>query len=297
MTPPASRRETPCDDCAKVRLEKELDAAEAARAFDREAEKAEWAAEYELRKAFHQAVVDTSKASLDRSRDSAKYVQTAAAAIGALYTGALGLVFSVTDHPLPIRGVWAMVFLGLAVALATAYLAFLTKPETLPMRARGSLADRQLIRTAWYTRWVNAAVLDRRWAIRASVLALAFGVAFVPAPFVASARRPDVPAAPVAPAIPEQVADPVRPDAQRLFAAQVDAYVDAVKARSLAVDEARKTPGHDADVNRWFAWAAAVAALLTFAGPEIWGSVREREEGTGIMDIVGLSFLKKLWPG
>jgi len=53
-------------------------------------------------------------------------VQKAAAAIAALYTPLLGVVFSVNDNPLPSRGVIPVLFLGLAILSSTAYLAYQT---------------------------------------------------------------------------------------------------------------------------------------------------------------------------
>jgi hypothetical protein len=288
MTPPTGRRTTQpaCDDCEKTRLEKQLAAEEAARAYERDVAKAEAAAlaalhqaernaELELNKAFHATVAEVAKGAIERSRDSAKYVQTAAAAIGTLYSGLLALVFSVTDNPLPLRGVWAAMFLGLAVALSTAYLAYLTKPTAPAMYGGGSsLADLQFQRTGWLTRWINSTVLNRRWAIRASVLALAFGVAFVPAPFVSTARTPDVPAAPVAPAIPGTVAPAVAADAARLFAAQVTGFEAAVDARAAALAaqaEAAKDAAADERLVEWaFVVAAALALAATLLGPHVW---------------------------
>ncbi len=43
------------------------------------------------------AQIEVIKGSLERARDSAKTVQTAAAAIATLYTGFAGAVFSVKD--------------------------------------------------------------------------------------------------------------------------------------------------------------------------------------------------------
>jgi len=229
-------------------------------------------ADAELGKLFHQTLTDVAKGSVDRSRDSAKYVQTAAAAIAALYTAVLGLVFSVTDNPLPVRGVAAAVFLGLSVALATAYLAYLTKPNPPPMYAGGgSLGELQLNRTAFVTNWINAIVNDRRWAIRASVLSLAIGVAFVPAAFVATHRAPAVPAAPTAPTIPAQVAPGLAEDAAKAFSAEVESYGAAVNARNTAIEaaaSAAKTADSDERNANWATLFAGILGLLVvFLGP------------------------------
>jgi hypothetical protein len=194
-------------------------------------------AEAQLGKLFHENISEVAKGSIERSRDSAKYVQTAAAAIAALYTGALGLVFSVTNNPLPIRGIAATVFLGLSVALSTAYLAYITKPVSLGMYPGGaSLSELQLNRTAFLAEWVNAIVNDRRWAVRASVLSLAIGVTFIPAAFLSTHHPPSIPAAPTAPTIPAQIAPEIAPEAKKLFNAEAASYESAEKARAKLIE-------------------------------------------------------------
>lgn len=266
MTPAVRRGEQPCTDCDRVRIEKELDAAEADRAFQRSLHTATEAAERELDKLFHETVAEVAKTSIDRARDNAKQVQTAAAAIGALYTGVLGLVFSVTDHPLPVRGVYAPAFLGLAVALATAYLAYLTD-TTPPNRPTGGaeLPDLQFNRSAYLVTWVNAAVGARAWAIRASVLSLGFGVALIPAPFVGASRAGDIPAPATAPAIPAQIAAPVEGKAVELFERQFESYVTANDERNAAIEEASKAAVTAAERDRRLNNLAFVLAMLAAA--------------------------------
>jgi hypothetical protein len=100
---------------------------------DLEAEASERTKELELRGKYHEEMIKIAGGAIDRSRDSAKFVQTAAAAILTAYAALLGLVFSAEGRPLPVRGVYAAVFLGLAVALAVAYLAFVK--DTKPVKA------------------------------------------------------------------------------------------------------------------------------------------------------------------
>jgi hypothetical protein len=292
--------DAPCTDCDRVALERRLDAEEAVRAHTRALEKLEreheltadaasaaeatslraleHETEAELAKLFHTTVSDVARGSIDRSRDSAKYVQTASAAIAALYTGLLGLVFSVTDHPLPVRGVYAGVFLGLSVALATAYLAFITRPGA-PTRhaAGGSLSELALLRTGYLTRWVNATVHHRRYALRASVLSLGLGVAFVPAPFVAAERAPAIPAAPTAPAIPQAIAPDVAADAQILFREQVAGYTAATEARNTAIAEsaqvARDAAERDRDANRTTLGLAVLGLYAVLVGPLLFDRI------------------------
>jgi hypothetical protein len=306
------------DDCKcdreKIELEKKLGAEEAVRAFEREKQKvglehantidsaeetaatelqkSRWESEFALAKLFHEKVSDVAAGAVERSRDSAKYVQTASAAIATLYTGVLGLVFSVTDHPLPLRGVLATVFLGLSVALAAAYLAFITTPRRLKMFGGGaSLTEQQLNRTGFLIKWVNATVRDRRWAIRASVLCLGFGVAFIPAPFVSSHRPAAVPDAPVAPAIPGEVASSVVTRATQLFEAQAESYEEAVNKRNDAIakasEESEEISAKEKTTNLVSLALAVIALIVALLGPVIWAQTIDRkregsEEDTGI---------------
>jgi hypothetical protein len=295
-----------CDECKKVVLEKELDAkeseAEAKRALsklDHEHEQALDSArqaavtaaraarlqsENDLNKLFHESLSDVAKEGITRSRDGAKYVQTAATAIAALYTGILGLAFSVTDKPLPIRGAAAAVFLGLAVALSTAYLAYLTKAKAPSMYDGGSsLSELQLNRTAFLTRWVGAIINERRWAIRASVISLAVGVAFIPAPFVAAHRVTAIPTEPAAPTIPTAVAPELGSLARSTLEKQLSSYDAAVKARNSAIEKAStettKISGQEATAN-WVTLAIGVIGLLAVGlGPiAISRQARERSK-------------------
>jgi hypothetical protein len=315
MSARAHSKADPCTECDKVEIEKKLEAEEAQRAFQRDLDKllrqrdidsekrkqehelaletaedaavtalqkSRWDAEAELGKLFHQTIAEVAKGSIERSRDSAKYVQTASTAVVAIYTGILGLVFSVTDNPLPVRGVYAAVFLGLAIALATAYLAFITKPRAPALYPGGSsLTEMQLYRTGYLTKWVNATVHDRRWAIRASVLSLAIGVAFIPAAFVASARPTKIPDAPAVPEIPSEIAAPVSDDATALFRAQVQGYKAASTARNAAIEkaanQAKSAANREKRLNNAALIFAVAGLLVVFFGPWLFSMAEDAE--------------------
>jgi hypothetical protein len=271
---------TTCDPCDQIKLTKRLDAEEAVRASERTADvalnQARWDSEYELLKVFHSTIAEVASGAIERSRDSAKYVQTAAAAIGSLYAGILALVFSVTDHPLPLRGVYAAVFLGLAVALSTAYLAFITKPAMIePYESTEALADVQIARSAFLSEWVGSTVNTRRWAIRASVLSLAFGVTFIAAPFVSTAPRVAIPAAPTAPPIPAAVPPVLAKDAARLFRDQVSSYQAAAVARDEAISKAATSAAlasrRENRINAIALIFAGLALLVTLLCPTVLG--------------------------
>jgi hypothetical protein len=124
-------------------------------------------------------------AAVDRSRAAADTVQKASAAIATLYTGVLALVFSVTDNPLPPRGIIAPIFLGSAVVLSTAYVAYigdkqLTVTEQPP---GGAVEPAAMQRLTIYTDLISAFADKRAAYLRASVLGLGAGLLFIAAPF------------------------------------------------------------------------------------------------------------------
>jgi hypothetical protein len=252
----------------------ESDAVDAAYAkLDGEEKKASHDAELELNKLFHTTITEVATGAIERTRDGAKFVQTAATAIFAVDTGLLGLVFSVTDHPLPLRGAYAGVFLGLSIAFATAYLAFLGRPkEELEYTPDLSSEDQmQLSRTAFLAHWVNETVGAKRYATRASVLALLFGVLLIAAPFVSSATPTKAPEPVAAPAAPTAVPKGFEGPALDVYRAQVKDYRAAVAARSTALEAeqtaaaTRRTQEHRLD--RVFGWLAGIALLVVLLGP------------------------------
>lgn len=316
MSPPQQSEAKPCSDCDKVELEKRLEAEENVKAFDRELEKlakqqegeskklalehanaldsaedtavtelqkARWESEFGLAKLFHEKITELAGGSVERSRDSAKYIQTAAAWIATLYTGLLALVFSVTENPLPLRSVYAAAFLGLAVALAAAYLAFIGNPGKLKMfDGGGSLTEQQMNRTGFLIKWVNATVRDRRWAIRASVVCLALGVAFIPTAFVANSRPAPIPEMPAAPAIPGTIAGQVSDSAVELFKAQLGSYKAALDARNDAIKdapaEAQSIAADEATTNKVALLLALLGLFLALIGPLVYGHFRDSDD-------------------
>lgn len=135
---------------------------------------------------FHQYLLDLAKSSVERARAGADALQKAAAAIATLYTGILGVAFSVANRPLPLRGLLSPVFLGLAVVLSTAYLAYLSpKEEDIPAPKRDQRYDfAALARTNAFIEATRKTVMRRASVLRGSVLALGMGVAFLPLPFL-----------------------------------------------------------------------------------------------------------------
>ncbi len=294
-----------CSECDKVELEKKLDAAESALAFERELkkldkeheltldtaedtattdlQKARWQNEFDLSKLFHEKVSQLAEGSIERSRDSAKYVQIAASAILAIYTAMLGLVFSATANPLPIRGIYPAIFLALAIALAVGYLAFITDPDKVDFYDGGeSLTEQQMNRTRYLVKWVSATVRDRRIAIRASVVSLAIGAAFIPAPFVSGSRPPDIPAAPDAPTIPRAIPPSIEEQAAKLFRSQLESYEAAAVKRNNAIEkastEATDLPNDESDLNSRTLVLAIIGLGIVFLGPWTYGRLHDEED-------------------
>jgi hypothetical protein len=144
-------------------------------------------AELDLNAEFHKAILAVAQGTLDRARSGAETVQKAAAAVLTVYTAVLGVTFSVTDHPLPARGLAPAVLLGFAIVFSTGYLAFLrgTRTETAAPEAQSSPRAAELARDRFFIEWTRTASLKRSYWLRASVLCLGFAVMFLPAPFIA----------------------------------------------------------------------------------------------------------------
>lgn len=135
---------------------------------------------------FHDSMSSVATGSIDRARAGADLVQKASAAIATLYTGILALVFSVTDNPLPSRGVLAPLFLGLAVVLSTAYTAYLGPTEGLtpgPKPVLG-LEPKSFQRLNTIIRVASGIATRRSGYLRASVVSLGVGLAFIVLPFI-----------------------------------------------------------------------------------------------------------------
>lgn len=136
---------------------------------------------------FQKAMLEVAKGGVDRSRANAETVQKAAGAIGTIYTGILGVAFSVSSRPLPTRGVLPALFLGVAVAASTAYLAYVSSgedTEQVGLDTEASGVEGQMSRLVFLLTWIRASVRKRAWMLRSSVVALALGVVLLPVSFI-----------------------------------------------------------------------------------------------------------------
>lgn len=170
------------DELYKAKLEvcKKRAEAEMSRA------QAEVAGELALNAEYYKAIYEVAKEAIDRARTGAELVQKAATAIATVYAGVLALAFSVSDHPLPSRGLIPAAFLGLAIVLSTAYLAYLSKPRDVKAPTpKGSLRENEYERARSFILWTRSGALNRSYPLRASVMSLAAALLFLPAPFIA----------------------------------------------------------------------------------------------------------------
>ena len=144
---------------------------------------------------FYEAVFDVAKGSIDRARESADFVQKGASALVAIYGAVLGVAFSVSDRPLPARGILPAFFLGLAVVCASYFIAWLPDADAKAdaADAAGETPGEELANT--FIAWVTRAALARHKWLRASVVALAAGLLFLPAPFLSFGTRHNTAAA------------------------------------------------------------------------------------------------------
>jgi len=141
-------------------------------------------AEHESRVAVETAQIEVIKGTLERARDSAKTVQTAATAISGLYTGVAALLV-VDKQALPVRGVMPMLFLGAAVVFSTLFLAWITAGKRgHPFPSGVDAVGIRVDRVDWFNGWVMLPVLSKAWMMRAAALCLAAAVVFLPAAFI-----------------------------------------------------------------------------------------------------------------
>jgi hypothetical protein len=150
-------------------------------------EKAEGAHDFAVRLEIVKAYLDVAKAAPERSKAAAQFVQTAASAVGTIYTGLLALSFSGAASAVRLdpRALAPGLFLGLAIVLATAFLAFIThgRPSKAP-EGSGDLETAQAARLNAFIEWSRELVLRRVYFLRAGVISLGLGVALLPVPLI-----------------------------------------------------------------------------------------------------------------
>ncbi len=145
--------------------------------------------------------VTVSQASLDRAVSRGTYVTTAASAIATAYTALLGASYTSAQNGTRLAGTALIpaIFLGLAIAFSVAYIAFLKQSRpTRPLLAvigddganrlyniaeNGSALDLDE-RLERFCEWTYGGVRDKWGFLHMAVYSLAFGVGFLPVPFL-----------------------------------------------------------------------------------------------------------------
>jgi hypothetical protein len=185
-----------CDcELEKIRYQAQVDRLIARDSADLELRKLQFDTGFALQKGFHDALAEIAKGSIARVQAGAEAVRTASAAIGVIYAGALGLAFSVTDRPLPLRGAIPAFFLGLSIAMATAFLAIPTRPpedQDWPEEA-GGFVENARERTGVFIRYVGGLVAHKAYQLKAAVISLMIGVVFLPVGFITFGTQPSPP--------------------------------------------------------------------------------------------------------
>jgi hypothetical protein len=173
----------------KLERQHELEAQQSEREAAREEQKAFWENEYKLQQAVHSAYLEVAKGQVDRANASAEFVQKAASAIATVYTSVAALTFVVNSTlkaPLPARGIAPALFLGLSIVLATAFRAYITKPESiLEPASQGLVPALQRARRNTFIEWARSAPLARQYWLQTGVLSLGVGVLLLPLPYIA----------------------------------------------------------------------------------------------------------------
>jgi hypothetical protein len=253
-------------------------AAAAAAKAEADAQAATQATRVDYDKAYYQAMLDTAKGAPDRWRSAAELVQKAAAAVGTLYAAILGGAATVSGHPLPVRGVFPAVFLGLAIAMSTVYVAYSTRGTPLQgFRPATSPPERMRARLNQFLTAIHESVERRVYWLRASVLALGMGVLLLPAPFIAFSP-------PSPPNLDSQYPWPDPPTVSDPAMASVVSIVYKAKVDERAAERQRAVAAIDATASLWtWTWLAVVGLavvlltpLLSLFGPAIWRWVLRR---------------------
>jgi hypothetical protein len=147
--------------------------------------KLERSAEIDILQGFAETYRDIAKGAIQRARDGADAVMKASAAVATVYTGVLGFVFAADGKPLPTRGIVAPLFLGAAVVLATAYLAFLRADSgTVDKPGARALEQKVVLWGNALAQIARSIAYRRAFTMRAAVLALGVGLACLPLPFI-----------------------------------------------------------------------------------------------------------------
>ena len=252
--------------------------------------KAEYDTDLEIHKQTMLAILEVTKGSIARSHDTADFVQKVATALAAAYTTLLAVVFSIKDNPLPSRGFIPTLFLGLAAALATAYLAFLTRSQDVQVSMGSGVPRANSVRkVTTFINWTNEAIYRRAHFLRAAVVSLLFGILFLPSAVVTFSRPPAASAVGTAspsPAVADAAAEPtpswpppigpIRAAQLELYKAQLEAHVNSLAEATPAV---APTVEEDDGTDPLMWTLAILAGILVLAFAADWLPDKGRTPG------------------
>ncbi len=225
--------------------------------------------------AFHASLITIASGSVDRARAGATATVTAASAIATVYAGLLALVFNAGGTALPTRALLAPIFFAVAIALATAYMAFIT-PSNVKRKVdeSGGWGAKAYNRVAFFISYTRAIVLRRVWMLQAAVIALAIAIIGIALPFVAPGAQQPAATTDTAVAV-----DWPRPGASSgdpaldalLYDAQLKQAVAVADAQTKAENEAATAKAAADAQQSWmdsplFFWLALAIGLLLVLG-------------------------------
>lgn len=230
------------------------------------------------RETFYATLYEVAKGSVGRAREGAEFIEKAAAGIATVYGVILGIAFSVGENPLPVRGVLAPAFLGLAVVCAAYYLAYPSRPPAINRNIPANAGPGPHFNA--FADWMSNLTLYRRPFLSTALLALFFGLLFIPAPFLAVKTSPPIP--------PSLAPFPDPPTSS--IELQKIRYMAEINEVARLRREAAPQPTGQFKISESWIWWAAVAALavlvlnaLVTLAVDLWRRFSARDgDGGGI---------------
>lgn len=152
---------------------------------------------YAVEQALTNAYINLATKAIDNAQARGQFVQTAASAIAAIYSGILALSFSVGKDvaagvgKLPVEGLVPDFFMGLAIVLAAIFLGYIEQQRDLP-GPRGSGNDLEALveeRNA-FLRYAGEYIRPRLYFLHAAVVSLGAGIISLPSAYLAGAAQP-----------------------------------------------------------------------------------------------------------
>lgn len=229
---------------------------------DHQASLDENAAEKQAIRAFEQTFFDkllgTYQASLDRSRESAKAVQTTASALGTVYTAIIGITVAVGDQPAPVRAIIPAVFLGLALLMSTVYLSYPVVGSDRTEDLSPTRVERMNELVIGFARQAQSRNFKFAYWLRASVVALFIGLATFAVPFLSDPTPIDIDAGAVTLPSPGPVANEIEAG---LEAIRYQAQIDIAKSQIEAAKPTQESwPA-------WSTWVLIGGVVITLIMP------------------------------